>query len=83
MAELDLHKNTISEFHNNLMVYYNLCKEKQKEHQGSWIKKIDQIAIPEFNIPIENYEDRTILRNKNWGTKAKWRDYMFSQGYNQ
>ena len=31
--KLDLHKNTISELHDNLMVYYDLGKEKQELHQ--------------------------------------------------
>lgn len=81
--KLDLHKNTISEFHDNLMVYYDLCKKKQREHIGLFAKKIDNITIPEFVLKEETLENRTILRNKNWGSKAKWRDYMESQGYNE
>lgn len=83
MEKLDLHKNSISAFHDNLMEYYKLCKEKQSQHLGTWAKKIDNIAIPEFDITQEKIEDRTILRDKNWGTKVKWRDYMLSQGYNK
>jgi hypothetical protein len=83
MAILDLHKNTISEFHENLMVYYELCKDKQSKHVGFWIQKIDQLHIPEFDIKKENIENRTILRNKNWGTKLQWRDHMKSVGYNK
>ena len=84
MSNLDLHKSTISEFHEqNLMVYYDLCKKKQQEHIGFWIQKIDQIQIPEFDVKKETIQDRTILRNKKWGTKAKWRDEMKKTGFNK
>ena len=83
MAELDLHKNTISEFHNNLMVYYDLCKKEQAKHVGFWVKSLNQMEIPGFDLKKDTMENRTVLRDKNWGTKAKWRDYMLSQGFNK
>ena len=80
---IDLQTTTISDFHKSLMTYYDLCKAKQKQHVGFWTKKITNLAIPEFVIPKDHVVDRTILRDKNWGSKAKWRDYMKSQGYNK
>jgi hypothetical protein len=65
------------------MAYYDLCKQKQKEHITYWAQQVGEITIPEFDIKKETMEDRTILRDKKWGTKAKWRDYMMSQGYNK
>ena len=84
MSNLDLHKSTISEFHEqDLMVYYDLCKREQVKHFGSWIKSFNQIQIPEFDVKKETIQDRTILRNKKWGTKAKWRDEMKKTGFNK
>tara|TARA_B100001248_G_C27387496_1_gene460481 strand:+ start:1025 stop:1663 length:639 start_codon:yes stop_codon:yes gene_type:complete len=80
---LKLAKTSISDFHKSLMTYYDLCKIKQKEHVGFSAKKVGRITIPEFTIPKEHVEDRTILRDKKWGSKSKWRDYMQSQGYNK
>ena len=82
MGELDLHKNTISEFHDNLMVFYELCKKEQAKHVGYYVKSLQTIEIPVFDVKKDTIEDRTILRDKNWGTKTKWRDYMKSKGYN-
>ena len=65
------------------MAYYDLCKQKQKEHITYWAQQVGEITIPEFDIKKETMEDRTILRDKKWGTKAKRRDYMMSQGYNK
>ena len=84
MSDLNLHSSTISEFHEqDLMVYYDLCRREQVKHFGSWIKSFNQIQIPEFDIKKDTIQDRTILRDKNWGTKRKWRNYMMSQGYNK
>ena len=83
METLTFKNTTIYGFHQNLMVYYDLCKEAQKNHIGFPAKKIDNITIPEFTLKSQTVEDRTILRDKNWGSKAKWRDYMKSQGYNK
>ena len=86
--KLDLHKNTISEFHDNLMVYYDLVKEKQANHKGSFAEAIRKLIFPEVVLFEEKIEDRTILRDeengkpRNWGTKREWRDYMMSKGYN-
>lgn len=81
--KLDLHKNTISEFHNDLMVYYDLVKEKQELHQGPSFQPMSSLPIPELVLFNEKIEDRTILRDREWGTKAEWRDYMLSKGYNK
>ena len=83
MAELDLKTNTISEFHDNLMTYYDLCKVRQEQHEGYWATATRHVSIPEFVIPKETIEDRTILRDREWGTKIKWRDHMLSKGYNK
>ena len=86
--KLDLHKNTISEFHNNLMVYYDLVKEKQGNHKGEFAETVRHLVIPKLVLPEELIEDRTILRDeengkpRNWGTKKAWRDYMVLKGYN-
>ena len=83
MAKLDLKTNTISEFHDDLMTYYDLCKVKQEQHEGEWATATHHVPVPEFVIPQEIIEDRTILRDREWGTKIKWRDYMLSKGYNK
>lgn len=80
---LSLQTNTISEFHDSLMVYYDLVKQKQAEHQGDFILSKGFLPIPEVNIARDLIEDRTILRDRDWGTKADWRDYMQSKGYNK
>ena len=86
--KLDLHKNTISEFHDDLMVYYDLVKEKQDNHEGSFAEAVRKLILPELVLHEEKIEDRTILRDeengkpRNWGTKREWRDYMVSKGYN-
>ena len=86
--KLDLHKNTISEFHDNLMVYYDLVKEKQADHEGPFAEAVRHLMLPELVLHEEKIEDRTILRDeengkpRNWGTKREWRDYMISKGYN-
>ena len=90
-SNLDLHTNTIDEFHNNLMMYYDLVKEKQKQNKDlgvGGVVNIRRLILPEITLPEEFIEDRTILRDKengkprNWGTKREWRDYMVSKGYN-
>ena len=61
MADLDLHKSTISEFHEqNLMVYYDLCKKEQSKHVGYWVKSLNQMEIPMFDVKKATIEDRTI-----------------------
>jgi len=88
-SNLDLHKNTISEFHNNLMVYYDLVKDKQEQNKDfDSVVNIRSLILPEMTLSEEFIEDRTILRDeengkpRDWGTKRKWRDYMVSKGYN-
>ena len=83
MAKLDLHKNTIGDFHRNLMDYYAQAGEKHKRHSGEFVKHIGNFTVPEFNIDYLKVKDRTILRDRNWGSKAEWRDYMMSKGYNK
>ena len=83
MGELNLHKSTIGEFHDDLMVYYDLCKREQAKHLGNWVKSFNQMELPVFDIKKDTIQDRTILRDKDWGTKSKWRDYMESHGYNK
>ena len=77
-SNLDLHINTIDEFHNNLMMYYDLVKEKQKQNKDlgvGGVVNIRRLILPEITLPEEFIEDRTILRDKengkprNWGTK--------------
>ena len=60
---LQLNKNTISEFHDNLMEYYDLCKEAQARHVGYWVKSLNQMEIPGFDLKKDTIEDRTILRD--------------------
>tara|TARA_B100000780_G_scaffold222392_1_gene161488 strand:- start:979 stop:1617 length:639 start_codon:yes stop_codon:yes gene_type:complete len=81
--KLDLHQNTISEFHNDLMVYYDLAQRKQDTHRGELAESVTTLSIPELVLKKGQREDRTILRDREWGTKAKWRDYMLSKGYNK
>jgi len=87
-SKLDLHVNTISDFHDNLMVYYDLVKEKQSTHKGLFAEAVATLDFPEVVFFEEKIEDRTILRDeengkpRNWGTKREWRDYMVSKGYN-
>ena len=83
MAKLDLHKNTIGDFHRNLMDYYAQAGERHKRHSGEFVKYIGNFTVPEFNIDYLNVKDRTILRDRNWGSKAEWSDYMMSKGYNK
>jgi disulfide oxidoreductase YuzD len=70
------------------MVYYDLVKEKQANHKGSFAEAIRKLIFPEVVLFEEKIEDRTILRDeengkpRNWGTKREWRDYMMSKGYN-
>ena len=86
--KLDLHINTISDFHDNLMVYYDLVKQKQADHEGVFAEAPLHLDLPELVLFEEKIEDRTILRDeengkpRNWGTKREWRDYMISKGYN-
>jgi hypothetical protein len=86
--KLDLGSSTISEFHDNLMVYYDLVKQKQSDHKGVFAEAVTTLKIPEVVFFEEKIEDRTILRDKengkprDWGTKREWRDYMVSKGYN-
>ena len=74
--KLDLHKNTISEFHDNLMVYYELVKKKQAQHDGVFAEVLTSLTIPDLVLFNEKIEDRTILRDeengkpRNWGTKG-------------
>ena len=81
--KLDLHQNTISEFHNDLMVYYDLAQRKQDTHRGELAESVTTLSIPELVLKKGQREDRTILRDREWGTKAKWRDHMLSKGYNK
>ena len=81
--KLDLHQNTISEFHNDLMVYYDLAQRKQDTHRGELAESVTTLSIPRLVLKKGQREDRTILRDREWGTKAKWRDHMLSKGYNK
>jgi hypothetical protein len=80
---LTLESSTISEFHGSLMSYYELVKHKQADHTGDWVLSRGRLPLPEITIKKELVEDRTILRDREWGTKADWRDYMLSKGYNK
>jgi len=80
---LTLESSTISEFHDSLMMYYELVREKQKQHQGDWVTSRGYLPLPDINIPKELIEDRTILRDRDWGTKADWRDTMLKHGFNK
>ena len=80
---LSLEKNSISDFHGDLMQYYELVKDKQKQNKGSMAKAITTLKIPNTVFHEEKIEDRTILRDRDWGSKADWRDYMMSKGYNK
>ena len=80
---LTLESSTISEFHGSLMSYYELVKQKQEDHQGEWVLSKGYLPLPQIQIPSQLVEDRTILRDRDWGTKADWRDYMFSKGFNK
>jgi len=79
----DLSSTSISEFHDNLMVYYDLVKQKQADHQGQFAEAVTTLALPETILFEEKIQDRTILRDRSWGSKADWRDYMMSKGYNK
>tara|TARA_Y100000034_G_scaffold38692_1_gene47615 strand:+ start:2279 stop:2491 length:213 start_codon:yes stop_codon:yes gene_type:complete len=57
--KLDLHKNTISEFHDNLMVYYDLVKEKQVKHNDVFAEVVTSLPIPDLVLFNEKIEDRT------------------------
>ena len=81
--KLDLHENTINEFHNDLMVYYDMAQREQDKHQGTFAETVTTLSIPELVLVNEKIEDRTILRDREWGTKTEWRDYMLSKGYNK
>ena len=80
---LTLESSTISEFHGSLMMYYELVKDKQRQHTGDWTLSKGTLPIPDINISKESIEDRTILRDRDWGTKAEWRDTMFAHGFNK
>ena len=80
---LTLESSTISEFHGSLMMYYELVKDKQQHHIGDWTLSRGTLPIPDVTIPKELIEDRTILRDRDWGTKAEWRDTMFAHGFNK
>ena len=80
---LTLESNTISEFHGSLMTYYELVKVKQKEHAGNWIRFQDALKIPDIKFSKQFAKDKTILRERDWGTKIKWRDTLLSMGFNK
>ena len=65
--KLDLHVNTISDFHDNLMVYYDLVKEKQRTHKDLFAETVTTLDIPEVVFFEEKIEDRTILRDEENG----------------
>lgn len=87
-TKLDLHKNTISEIHENLMVYYELIKDKQYNHKGNFANIVTRLQLPHFTLSKDIMQDRSILREidngkpRNWGGREEWRDYMISKGYN-
>ena len=60
-SNLDLHKNTISEFHDNLMVYYELVKEKQDNHKGSFAEAVRYLMLPELVLHEEKIEDLSLI----------------------
>ena len=80
---LTLESNTISEFHGSLMTYYELVKVKQKEHAGNWIRFKDALKIPDIKFSKQFAKDKTILRERDWGTKIEWRDTLLSMGFNK
>ena len=81
--KLSLEKSTIGDFHRNLMEYYSLVKEKQKAHTGAWgyhEGKLNPVANDGKDL---NVQDRTIMRDRDWGSKTEWRDTMMKAGYNK
>ena len=44
--KLELGSSTISEFHENLMVYYNLVKQKQSDLKGVYAEAVTTLKIP-------------------------------------
>ena len=82
-SKLDLYKNTIGDFHRNLMDYYHLAGERHSSHSGEYVRYVGNFPVPEFDVSDLNLKDRTILRARDWGSKEDWRDYMMAKGYNK
>ena len=82
-SNLDLYTNTIGDFHRNLMDYYHLAGERHSQHSGEYVKYVGNFPVPKFAISALNLKDRTILRDRDWGSKEEWRDYMMAKGYNK
>ncbi len=80
---MDLKTNTIGEFYRNLMDYYALARKEHDNSSGELVKYIGNFSVPEFDTKTLNIKDRTILRDRDWGSKKEWRDYMMSCGYNK
>ena len=57
--KLDLHENTIKEFHDDLMVYYEMARREQDKHQGTFVETVTTLSIPELVLVNEKIEDRT------------------------
>lgn len=81
--KLTLEKNTIGDFHRDLMQYYSLVKEKQKAHTGSWGHHEGKLSPVADDGKDLNVQDRTIMRDRDWGSKSEWRDTMMKAGYNK
>ena len=81
--KLSLEKSTIGDFHRDLMQYYSLAKEKQKTHTGSWGYHEGSINPIEDDGKDLNVQDRTIMRDRDLGSKTEWRDTMMKAGYNK
>ena len=80
---LSLEKNTIGDFHRDLMQYYSLVKEKQEAHTGAWGHHEGTLLPVKDDKQDLVIEDRTILRDRDWGSKTEWRDTMMKAGYNK
>ena len=82
MEALNLKDNTIGDYHRNLMSYYEQVKTEQDKMHND-VKLLGNFDVPNFDLDSLNVQDRTILRDRDWGSKADWRDYMMSHGYNK
>ncbi len=81
--KLSLDKNTIADFHSNLMQYYSLVKEKQEAHTGAWGHHEGRLSPVKDDKHDLKVLDRTIMRDRDWGSKTEWRDTMAKAGYHK
>tara|TARA_Y100001970_G_scaffold88125_1_gene111232 strand:- start:4363 stop:4968 length:606 start_codon:yes stop_codon:yes gene_type:complete len=65
------------------MQYYSLVKEKQEAHTGAWGHHEGRLSPVKDDKHDLKVLDRTIMRDRDWGSKTEWRDTMAKAGYHK